>query len=109
MGKEKQPKAKKQLAPAWLEPAWSALARRLAVAAGSASVVVSLLAEVPLLPAVGRGALAWISVMALFRVGGRLVGSRVLEDRPDGSEASGSAPDADSVPAPAPARRVKRA
>ena len=67
---------RRQRPAAWLQPVWGALAHRLAGAGGSAATVIALLADVPLLGAVGRGALVWISVLALFAVGARALGSR---------------------------------
>lgn len=103
MGKPKKPK---HLAAAWVEPAWSALARRLGAASASAAVVISLLVDVPLLAAVGRGALTWISVLALFRLGGRALGSRPMGAPLDETEDSESASEAAPIPVRAPATRA---
>ena len=95
MGKSgSKSKRSKQLGPAWLEPAWSSLARRLAVATGAAAAVIALLVEVPLLPAVGRGALAWYLVLWVFRLGGRLVAAPILEDPPEPADEAAVEPEA---------------
>lgn len=104
MAKRKRNRA---LAADWIEPAWSALARRLAAVAGSGSVVIALLVDVPLLPAVGRGALAWISVVGLFRLGGLALGSRPYGEKPDETDAPGPASAAPLAPVRAPAARER--
>lgn len=59
-------------APA-LHPTWTALGHRLAVTVGAATALIGLLRHVPLRFACLRGALAWLAVIALFRVGRALL------------------------------------
>ena len=59
-------------APA-LHPTWTALGHRLAVTVGAGTALFGLLRHVPLRFACLRGALAWLAVIALFRVGRALL------------------------------------
>jgi hypothetical protein len=60
----------------WFEPHWTALARRLAAFAGAAAGLLALLAESSAGTAALRGALAWFSVLGLFRLGASALRSR---------------------------------
>jgi hypothetical protein len=60
----------------WFEPWWSALARRLAAFAGAGAGLLALLAQASAGTAALRGALAWFSVLGLFRLGAWALRSR---------------------------------
>lgn len=59
---------------------WRALGSRLAVAVGAACALVSLLLDTPIDVAATRGALAWVAVVAHFRLSARVLGWRALQE-----------------------------
>ena len=61
-------------------PAWNALGNRLAVAVGAACGLLSLLFDAPIETAALRGGLAWVAVLAHFRLSARAIGWRVLQE-----------------------------
>ena len=89
MGKKKTTRPRPPRPAAWLEPTWSQLARRLAVAGGAGSAVLALLAQAPPHVAAGRGALVWLSILALFRLGAKALGSRPSAGHVDAEDVSG--------------------
>lgn len=74
-------------------PEWTAIAGRLAVAAGAGAALVSLLQDAPPSQAALRGALAWFGVRLYTRYSTRFLAWRLRVDRreqapPDRTQAS---------------------
>lgn len=67
-------------APRGFPPEWFALGRRLAVGAGAACALLSLLHDAPPSTAALRGALAWAAVMLHFRLSARALSWRLRRD-----------------------------
>ena len=61
-------------------PAWMALGHRVAVAAGAACGLISLLWDAPVATAALRGGLTWFAVLAHFRLSARALGWRLMQE-----------------------------